>query len=173
MSPVESSFEKLKKYAVSLGLTVFIRPRTKIDDFSGSYMFEDKKIILTKKAKSTTTDLILTLLHELGHHLDFVHKNKKENDALVKALLKRDYDKKPLTPRERKLIYEDEVAAANYMLIIYKELDLKIPKHKVEAEVKLDKWIAEQYFLTGEEPTVKQSQQMRKEFLYEVKKCEE
>lgn len=104
--------------------------------------------LYVNKAKSQT-DLLLTLLHELGHYMDYKRGNKQIPDAwLLEDQRMSDYDPK-LTKKQRKTIYLDEVKGIKLMPEIAKELDLKIPKYKIYANMWFDIWSYRYYYDTG------------------------
>lgn len=129
MSWVQKELNRTVKYAEGLGIKVrFLKDNPKID-CSAEWDLSGKEITVYYKDKETKTSLILSLVHELAHHLDFVYNNRRHNKSLIKAL---DADKP--TRKQREIIYQDEVNGAAYQEIIYNELHLKLPKWKLLVE---------------------------------------
>lgn len=161
----DKEVSKLLAYAKGLGIKVKFKPyRTGCP--GGEYCNEERTINVYKWPKQTKTDVILILLHELGHHIDWVYKNKRDPKVLLEALYKeesRTPKDPPISKRLRKRIYQCEYDGTAYMPIIAKELDLKIPMWKVEAEMECDRWVYKQYFITGDIPTTKEVAAKRKE----------
>jgi hypothetical protein len=158
MSFMQGELDRVVKYARGLGLTVTFKPYKKGSGVGGEYDGETKEVIVYRQPRESLTNLILILIHEVSHHLDFVYKGKRDPVKLVTALEK-EFDRKPGDPpiayTYREYIYECESAAADFMPQVARELDLKMPIWKVEAEAELDRWVAKHYMTTGEYPMIK------------------
>ncbi|PCI45914.1 MAG: hypothetical protein COB41_00560 [Proteobacteria bacterium] len=138
----DRELDRLKKYAQGLGIKVTIRPAKK-GEGGAEWDMDVREITLYKSSSSTKTDLILAFLHELGHHLDWIYKNKKDNKECFKAyeLLNEGsmYGNRTDIPQKyRDIILQEEIDGVYYMDIIYKELDLKIPLWKVKLAQHMD-----------------------------------
>ncbi len=164
MSYIDDDLTKLKHYAKSLGLTVKIVPADKSIDCSAVYIAEDKQVILYQFKGRSKTFMVLCLLHELGHHREFLDRSKKDTETLIDAL----NAEKP-NKSQRAAIYVSECNAAVYMVIIRDELSLKIPRYKVMAESQLDAFVAESFYINGKHNTQKVNKEKRKQLRKEYK----
>lgn len=164
----DKEVSKIIAYAKSLGVTVEFKAAAPQDP-AGTYEFGSSIITVYKKSRSSKTYLILTLLHELGHHLDWIYRDKKESKLLERALSRSNTNEKKVPKHLRKAIYEMEVDGTHFMPIIAKELDLKIPMWKIEAERDLDRWTYWVYYKENRDPFVKEIKAKRKQLQAEYK----
>ena len=165
MSWVDDDLAKLKNYAKALGLTVKFKSSNDSKDASAEYDGESKTIYLYENFNKSKTLLIMCFIHELGHHREFLDKNKKDGDLLTEALTEERPNK-----TQRMALYISESNAALYMPIIRDELGLKLSRYKIAAEAALDQWIAKIYYETGKYPTLKLTLKERKKFRLHMRK---
>lgn len=155
MSYIDDELKRVVKYAKGLGLSVVFSPYKPGSGTGGEYDGVSKAIYVYQGRHDSKTDMILVLLHELGHHLDFIYKGKRDALKLQEALIKENSRKAgdpPLARHLRQYIYDCELHGTEFMPQIAKELDLKIPLWKVEAEAKLDQWVTRTYLVHGKDP---------------------
>ncbi len=160
----DKEVQRLVQYAKASGLTVTFKQAIAGAGIGGEYDGVNKEITVYTHSALTNADVILVLLHELGHHLDFIYKGKRDANTLLEALTKEDERKlgdEPIPKHFRQYIYDCEVAGTYYMPVLARELDLKIPLWKVEAEKLLDRWIAKRYLLSGDTPPIYEIRAMR------------
>lgn len=149
----DSDIKKLKNYAKALGVRVCIY-KMKIDpegvaDYD--YTATPPRIQIFKmKSKSM---LIVALIHELGHHLDWTHRNQHEGYLESLPYYIRHPDLKP-TKKQRGSVRKAEYNATLYMDQIHEELQLSIPKWKVYQSMMIDRMIVDCYYETGQFMTV-------------------
>ena len=141
MSYQERDIKKLRTYANSLGLRVHTRKYTR---FTGSAEFDSKlkTITIFISSQTTKTDIILSLLHELGHALDEKY-NKCPNREMSKALELLNSgpmigSRQDIPKKYRGLILQIEKNGVKYMSRIHKMLDLEIPFYKVKHQQDID-----------------------------------
>jgi len=114
-------------------------------------------VVYNKKANSKT-DNILSLIHEIGHHVWFIHeKNRKKDERLEKALDRQDEfeentNENPAPKKLREKILNMERASTDYWYTIYKDTNLKFPLWKLYAQMEFDVWQYEVYYDTGHFP---------------------
>lgn len=163
--------QRLMNYARGLGVKVRTKP-CEYDGPGAYYIHEPPTIVLSEYSGQSITRKVLNLLHELGHHLDWIYKNKRVAKADEKALIA-DNDRlpgqPPLSQRLRQRIFRLEWDGTAYMPQIAKECDLSIPMWKVEADMKTDRWVARVFLDTGEWPTHKATKQALRQFRQETK----
>lgn len=149
--------EKLIKYAQGLGLKVIIKPEDG-SGLGGGWTTDGEEIILYKWKGISTTQMIMNLLHELGHHMSFVYDGRVVKADLENALMLeglREGGSEPIDKSLRKLIYESEKRDGEYRLTIFREVNLKIPEWKLKVDIELDNAIYKHYYQTGDFPTSK------------------
>lgn len=163
---MDRELKRVVKYAKGLGLSVAFKPYKPRSGTGGYYDGVSKEIVVYQGSRDTKTDMILVLLHELGHHLDFIYKGKRDPKKLSEALDKEHARKEtdpPLARHLRQFIFDCEYNGTQYMPVLAKELDLKIPLWKVEAEAKLDQWVYRRYLVHGKDPLRKATKAKRKQ----------
>lgn len=166
--------DRIIKYAEGLGITVkFELYKRGLPAVACWELSPTPTITIFEYPSLSKTTKALMLLHELGHHLDWIYKGKKDSKRLEDAL-HRDWDrtphKDPVLPKSlRKLIYQSEYDGTHYMPVIAKELDLKIPMWKILAEQAFDRWFAKAYLDSGEYPSSTEQGQKRREIRNEYK----
>ena len=111
--------------------------------------------------------IILNFIHELGHHLDWVYSGRKMSEAETNAhIMEYSRQKKdPVLKKSiRKKIYDSEVRGMNYREAIWNEVNIKLPKWMLMADIDLDEWIYRRYYETGVFPLQKEITDMKKNF---------
>jgi len=164
----QEEFDRVIKYAKGLGINV-VRKRYKRNDPGGTYDHESQTIELYEWPGQSYTCKIFIMLHELGHHLDWVHIMQEGNSILLNKAWEREWERRPRvskpTPKYlRRHIYNSECKAIDYMAVIYKELRLNIPKWKLEYEMALDRWVYLRYYQTGDYPTNKEQKEWKRQW---------
>jgi len=155
----QKEIDRLVKFAEGLGIIVSFHSQGSDGD-AASWSESPPHIEVYLNANPNKTDVILCLLHELGHHFDWIRYGKKETPEAYLEDNNRKEGDPPLSLDKRRIIYENEKRGINYMLKIAKQLDLKYPKlWRVKAEMTYDKWVYRHYFYNGEYP----SNKLRKE----------
>lgn len=165
----DDDLKKLLAYAKGVGADVKFE-RHKRGDWAGAYWdFENPlfpKIILATWPRQTKTSLILSLVHELGHHMDWIHNNRAISARYISAAEK-EFDRKSrrdkvIAKKWRQVFYKSEMDGLEYHEMIAKESQIKLPRWKVIKERESDRWIYTIYLKTGNVPTSKQLQQKQK-----------
>lgn len=133
---------RMTKYAEGLGIKVHFKPHEK-GCGEAEWDMDTQEIFLYTSSGTSKTTLILSFLHELGHHLDWIYNNKKDTKQAAKAyeLLNRgniEGDRSDIPQKYRNIILKEEESGIYYMDLIYKELDLSIPLWKVKMQQDLD-----------------------------------
>lgn len=162
----DKEIKRLIKYAQGLNIKVSFRPRSAINRDAAEWTTDGKAIRIFKKKDSSKLHIILCLIHELGHALEFIH---NENRVINRKL-----DEAVMAEEERKIfrrrIYEWEVKSAHWWISIYKEVDLKFPLHRLYREKDLDLWMYEHYYEYGTYPNGKQIINKKKDLKLKHKK---
>lgn len=157
MSYIDNDLKRLLKYAESLGIKVSLKQMIK-GAGQAEWDMHDRSITIYTSNSMSKTKIILSLLHELGHHLDWIYNDKQDTEEAHNAyrMLNEGHmfgDRSDVPKRYRDIIYREEKAGVHYMSIIHKELDLKIPKWKVKLQQHLDLYDYEVFMNTGSFPT--------------------
>lgn len=159
----DEELKRLEQYARGLGAKVSYKRQGENDPGASWVVCVDgvTELTLYTYPGQSKTLLILNFVHELGHHYSFVRRNRKEDPETFEAFYKeskRLNETDPKLPKaERKLIYESEKRDAQYRNAIWHEVDIKIPKWKLELDKEWDIWYYKQYYLKGNVPSWKES----------------
>lgn len=154
----DRELKRLEQYARGLGARVLYRRHKRGDPGAEWLVHQDGStdLVLYTYPGQTKTRLILNFIHELGHHYAFVRRNRKEDPVTFEAFYKEGLRKRNADPKlpkeERKLIYLAEKSDANYRRAVWQEVDIKLPKWKLEMDIELDIWGYRQYWLKGNHP---------------------
>lgn len=155
----DKEIQRIEKYAEGLGLKVKWETHKKGDP-GATWERESQILTIYTWSRQSKVSIILLFLHELGHHMDWIYSGKITDKKVEDAYgdeAKRTSKKNPkLSKDRRKLIYDSECNGIQYMLIIAKELNLKLKESRILLEMEIDKWFYYHYYLTGNIPTRKQ-----------------
>jgi hypothetical protein len=149
----DDEIERLKHYAKGLGVKVIIYNKDGED--AAQWTLDGTLIQVFAGPGTSKTEIILSLIHELGHHVWFIHEKDRQQDlkfdqAITRENLVAEDDNEEVTPKNlRKKIYEVEKAGTGWWESIYKETNLKIPLWKLHAAMEFDIWMYEMYYETG------------------------
>lgn len=165
----DEEIARMVKYANGLG----IRVRMISDDIrtgnSATWSLDPPTIEIFTKDNKSKTKLILTFLHELAHHIYWIHNGKPEIPEAYLTEDNREKDSPPISKSERKAIYDYERLGIQYMRTIAIELDLKIPMWKVDMAQEYDLWVYEYYYESGYFPKNKICLKMKRALLNKYK----
>lgn len=150
----DEEIKRLIHYAKGLGVKVIIY--NKDDPNKAAEWALDGSTIEVYSEGMTKTDIITSLIHEIGHHVWFIHEKNRQPDLKFDEAITRDNltqkvkDKKNLTPKHlRKKIYDVELAGTQWWGTIIKDTNIKIPTWKVDMQMEFDMWMYEQYYENG------------------------
>lgn len=165
MNWMTRDINKLKEYAKAHGLRVYLR-KGKRGSGSAEYTI-GKSITLFINSKTTKQHIILSLLHELGHHLDLVRNgpdDEKTNDAQELLVLgSMDEVRDDIPKSARKLIYKQEFRGISYMEHLAKYLNLEIDMKEVSLQQKLDIYAYKFFLDKARFPTIPEINKHKKE----------
>lgn len=162
----DQEIQRLINYAKGMGVKVIMYSRTNAD-CDAAWALDGTEIEIFDKNSKSKTDIILDLIHELGHHLWFIHvKDRNIDRKFEKALEKIG---KSETKNDREKIYNEEMAATEWWDKIYKEADIKIPYWKLKCSKEMDMWMWKYYYENNFFPKTRTIRSKRKEILYKWK----
>lgn len=164
----DDEIQRLIHYAKGLGVKITMHGKSN-KDADGAWTLDGTEIHVYGVETQTKIDIVLTLIHELGHMVWFIHERERKWDLKFEEALDRqnlfdcDLSGTPAPKKLRKRIYENEVAATGWWHSIYKDTAMKFPLWKLELQRDFDTWQYEVYFKTGHFPTNKIKAQKLKE----------
>jgi hypothetical protein len=154
---------RLKKYAEGMGLVVTLNYNPSSKDPVAAWAMDGSELNINIRSYHYLIDIILAFIHELGHHISFIHDDKRIHPkGLEKAIHKENHGLK-LSRRDRNIILASELKGMKYWNIIYKETNMKFPKYKMWLEREIDTWVYVHFSQVGKQPTRKATIQKRKE----------
>lgn len=152
----DEEIKRLTHYAKGLGVKVIIYSKSSPDSDGEWHL--DGSLIEIYSGGQSKTQTVLTLIHELGHHVWFIHEKDRQPDlkfdeAISRENLVAETDEKNITPKNlRKKIYEVEAASATWWDAIVKDTNIKISKWKINRQKEFDVWMYEMYYENGTFP---------------------
>lgn len=154
----DQEIKRLEQYAKGLGLRVEYKVGKRGSGVGAEIVYHDgvaSHITLYTYSRISKKRLILNFLHELGHHLSWIYKNRKDNTMLLEALYADAMLKKgeQLPKHQRKLIYLMEKEDAEYRNNIAHEVGITLPENTLKVDIALDIWIYKYYYLYGKYPS--------------------
>lgn len=153
----DKEIERLINYAKGLGLKVTLS--SKKDDSAAEWTLDNTEIRVFTRNNDTKVDIVLSLIHELGHALHNIHEKDRKIDPKVDEAVDHQIEskkfKKDVPKKQRKVILEHEIAGAAYWEVIYKDTNMKFPMWRLYAQRDFDIWQYEVYHETGELPIKK------------------
>jgi hypothetical protein len=163
----DEEIARLTKYAEGMGLKVrFSRENTR--DFAAWTLDGSELFVFTRNCKAKI-DVVLSMIHELGHHCWFVHERKRRPDLKFEEALDRmnvideNLSDEILPKKHRQTIYDREKAGTAYWEGIYKETDMRFPIWKLYAAMEMDMWVYEEFLKTGRFPPIIKRKAVSKE----------
>lgn len=149
----KKEFERMKLYAKGLGIKVTLLKREGDDYSTSEWLTTGDEIIFYNIEKKKFLDLIIDFIHELSHHMFWVHNGRKGDLKTDRALDKNQAyleSGETLPKKYRKIIYQMEKDEAVYQEVIHKEIGSKVPLWRVRSSRDLDIWIYRKWYQTGE-----------------------
>jgi oligoendopeptidase F len=146
----DREIDRLINYCQAFNIKVIFNTEM---DSDAEWTLDGTEIRINRTRNSNKTDLILTLIHELGHHLWFVYKKERQPDLKFDEAITREFfseNRKSNTPKRlRKKILDIEREGLRYWDIVVKDTDIKIPTWKIEMQKEFDIWQYEVYYKTA------------------------
>jgi hypothetical protein len=165
----DEEIKRLILYAKCLGIKVTIYQRKSKDGNEAAWTMDGKSIDLWVSPTTSKTDIVLSLIHELGHHLVWVHDKNRQHPKNLDKAIDKTTNGENLTANQRYLLYLDEVDGTAYWDVIIKEVNIKIPKWRVEAQKKIDLWMYDWFWRKGVWPNGKTQIHTRRKIFEDYK----
>lgn len=148
MSYQDRDIAKLKKFANSFGLRIYYRRYTRYTDAA---LYQGGQFITIFVSSTTSkTEIILSLLHELGHHIDWIFNKRNDRDTQKAYTEFEAKDHKKYS----KIILDLEKEGIKHMTTIHKLLELEIPLKLVKQQQKIDTFHYDFFYKHARPPTV-------------------
>lgn len=166
MSYLDSEIYRIERYIEGLGIKLV--KYTKKNEEGDFAQWAPNEIDIYVYTHKTKINLILTMLHEIGHQIHYMHNQRPEVPDEVMLPVE------TLTKAQRKKILDYERPGIQLMPTIAVELNLKIPMWKVYLQSELDLYMYETLYELGRYPTAKELKLKRQVLtkIYKGKKYE-
>jgi len=156
MSVRDQEIQRLIHYGKGLGVKIIIYNKSNASS-EAEWALDGSQISVFSGPGKTKTGIILDLIHELGHHVWYIHENNRTQDlkfdqAVTRENLYKVETNVPTPKRLRKKIWAVEIAGSLWWDVIYKDTNIKIPKWKLEAAKEFDMWMYQRYYEDGQFP---------------------
>jgi hypothetical protein len=164
----EEELKRLIKYVEGMGIKV--KMLSSNDERNSASWSLDGTLIEVHNSKSKAKiDLVLDMIHEISHHLWFIHQKERQLDLKFEEAIERQdlYEENgvstPAPKKLRKKILSVEIAGTAYWETVYKETNMKFPIWKLHAQKEFDVWMYEMYYEVGRFPSSRDRKQKMKE----------
>jgi hypothetical protein len=158
---ISKDIRKVENFARYLGYKVrYLKPDNQED--AGIFDYDKQEIVIYTDSRTTKTDILLVLMHELGHGLDYIDLGKPDPSTLRGEF---STPMRKMTKKQRRRLLELEKKAIDYMLTIWYGLRLKLPRWRVTAEQEYDRWMYTRFAKDGLFPTSGESASQREKIL--------
>lgn len=170
----DQEIQRLISYARGLGLEVYYD--SKSTHAAAEWNIDGSAITIYTKKNKTKISTILSLTHEISHHLYFIWDYNRQTDIKMdEAITRHDLNiergsKTPTPKKHREKIFQFERNSTKYWSTVYKDTNLKIPYWKFEAQMELDVWHYECWAETGFFPNTKSTADKRRQVTVAYKK---
>ncbi len=155
----KEELRRLCRYAEGLGTRVRFAPRKKGHNAYAEWeLFTDNTTLITIYTYPGVSrlSLVLSLIHELGHHRDFIAGNRRDTGEPSG-------DEVNLTREQRKQIYDYELRGMKYWKQIYHDTDCRFPIWRLFMQMEIDIEAYHYYCIHGKNRTKKIQQQSIRE----------
>lgn len=164
-----TDYKKLVKFANLMGVRVRKVRVAKDCDDAGVFVYQKSRpeiqIHFTEKTKEQ--EMTLTLLHEIGHAMDWVQLGRPHEDKMPAALWR---EEKGMKYRQRAIVHGFEARAVNNMEFIHSLLKLRLPEVTLKRERMFDLWVSEYFLRTGQYPVLKERKKKMKSLRMSIAK---
>lgn len=142
----DNEIKRLVSYLNGLGVKVTFYSKNNSEG-EADWATDGSEICVYSVKKKSKTKILLDLIHEAGHMVWFIHAKDRQPDLKYEEALERPTDS---TPKHlRKKILSTEIEGTKWWDTIIKDVDIKLPKWKIEASKEFDIWMYEVYYETG------------------------
>lgn len=159
----DEEFKRLLSYAKGLGLKVTVYNYGAKDGTMALWSCDGSDMTLYNPPGLSKTELVLSAIHELGHHCNWIYDHKRELGPKLQNIFELFYADKPLSKSQRTSVYEYEAEGIRWWDVIIKDVNIQIPKHRVSFQKDMDLWIYEYYMKHDKWPTSKVKNEKRRE----------
>ncbi len=141
-----------------MGVKVRFKKYVPRSNTAATWSEEGPEIEIFQSRYWSKIDIIMSLIHELGHHKDFVYKGRKTDYRADKALQKENPNKK-----QRFAILKTEIDGTKYWEGIYLDVGCSFPIDLVYRYMEKDIWYYQYFYMNGKNPTAKMSRKKDKQ----------
>lgn len=145
----DEEINRLIRYAQGMGLSVRFKPYVPFSKTAAEWSLDGKEVVVYTSSSDSKLDMVLSLIHELGHHKGFIENGRKIDPKIEEAI----NDEEKAKSRYKVLQYEIE--DSKHWVQIYKDTDCRFNPKRLEKQREFDIWAYEVFYKTGKFPTCK------------------
>ena len=148
MSIRDEEIARIRSYTEALGVKLIMRNKSS-KVAAAEWRLDGSQITVWIIQPENKTETVLSLIHEMGHHLHWIHHKNREEDAKINEVYSRvEFSNKVTksTEADRRIVLNVEKAGATYWDVIVKDLNIKIPTWRIEVQKRFDVWQYEYYY---------------------------
>lgn len=148
----DEELNRLIRYAQGMGLSVRFKPYKKYSRVAAEWHPDGTQITIYTQKSDSKLDVILSLIHEIGHHKGFIENQRVQDPKVDEAL-----NAEEISKRFRKRIYNMEFADSLHWDQIYKDTNCQFNLDKLHKQREFDIWQYEVYHELDRLPTYQES----------------
>lgn len=152
----DEELKRLVKYAEGMGAKVVFKPSDPTHNARAEWSIKGDLITIYSKPTDSKLSLILSLIHEIGHHVSFIEDDNRIHPKGLLEALNQESAGLPLSKHQRRLILKSELMGMRWWDSIYNSTNMKFPRYKLYLEREYDTWYYNFLFQVGRDPTRKE-----------------
>lgn len=153
----DEELNRLVHYAKGHNIEVTFEPYVPFSMDAGYTDIETNDICIFTHPRLSKLDIILTLIHELGHALYHINNNNRVVDMNLYEAIDNEEEKK----KYRRIVLNYERNSAKWWDVIYKDTDMKFDINKLYFHKEYDVWQYEYWYKNNKFPTKQQKMKKR------------
>lgn len=162
----DTEISRLIKYAEGLGLKTIFK-KLKDGGAAAEWTLDGQEMTIYTWKNQSKLELILAMVHELGHHVWFVKERNRVQDkkfeAAIDAADLAEEDGTETPENKRRKILNVELAGMAHWEDIYRDVNLSFPLKRLYLERDVDTFMYRYYYEYGEFPTQTEKRKKFKE----------
>lgn len=171
MGQRDIEISRIRKYCEAIGVKLVMRNKPN-KNAAAEWHLDGTQITVFLAQPENKLNTVLSLIHEIGHHLWHVYQNNREEDLKITEAYSRitlSRKKTHSTEADRRIVLNVERAGITYWDVIVRDLDIKIPTWRIEYQKAVDIWHYEYYYENGCFPNRVVSREKLKELKVQFK----
>ncbi len=144
----EEEIKRLVHYARGHGVKIFFK-RPYDPKIKAEWATDGSTIWIYTTPKTSKIEIVLDLIHEIGHHKDFIKNGRRQDSIFENAV-----DKK--SKKAKKVILKTELAGTQYWEEIYRDVGCSFNINYLFKQMEYDTWIYHYHYINNVEDVPKE-----------------